>query len=282
MPGTGPDRSGQVDAGQVDADRQPNPSAEVLESSRAHWRAPEPLLRLLTRLSARLRPPVRRVTARLTGWIRRRHGWSRVRRGQRWVGWLLLGVAALAVAVQSNWTGQRGRPAHSSPAAHPAIGPDLTPVLVRQVQALANTPGPWRDYVRPDRSGGACPAGPVGFSPTAVVSAALAKAVPGFRVVDSARTFNQAPGLCSIAVRARDHAGTVTVLVVTPPSGAAVSGQLVRMSSDTRSDGVRMTTAVSAVTGRGWTVVVGSVGPVPAQPSIRQLFLIALDPTLSW
>ncbi len=254
-------------------------------------------------MPTRLVAGARRIRASLDARCpqRLRHRMRRPRGWRPGVGWLLLAGAALAVALQAGWSGPGGSGPGAASAGRAsdraadqsgggasrmsgAADRDETPPLLRRMVSLAHAQGPWRDYVRPDRAGGACPAGPAGFSPPEVVSLALAKAVPGFRVLDSTRTFNQTPGLCSMAVRARNHVGTVTVLEVTPPSGTstATSGELVRLSSDTQSDGTTMSTAVSAVTGSGWTIEVGSTGPAGSQPSIRQLFLIALDPTLIW
>ncbi len=269
-----------MSSGQVpDPPRPPSgaPVPEVLRSGREP--GPRPWGSLLTRVGDRLR---RRLLHLVPAWparLRRRSAHqARAHRPSA----LALALLALAVGVLAlHWVGAPLPPAVPRPSPSASAGHGEASTLA-QVVFQATEPGPLRDYVRPDTAGGACPQASVGYSATGSVAAALARGLPGFVVMDLSRTYNQTPGLCALLVRARDPSGTIALVQVIAPDRPGLQAQVVWLSDAARADGSTATKYVSATTTSGWTVRIGTTGPIPTQPSTQQLFAVAQDPRLTW
>jgi hypothetical protein len=215
---------------------------------------------------------------------RRRHGPSGAIRARgspspSRVGLLLLVLAAPAAGLW--WTLAPAPPEPAAPSGAASSTPRHAPSLIR-IAEQARLPIPLHDYVRPDRAGGNCPVAPLGYSAADAVDRALDRILPHYVVQDSARTFNQSTGMCSLTVRGTDRVGTVVVVQVIAPSHPALSGQVIWLSDAAMTEGGVATTFASATTSTGWTVNVGTIGPSQDRPPIEQLFALAQAPELLW
>lgn len=204
-----------------------------------------------------------------------RRAWARTSRRRFDPLWLL--VAGLAVVVIVQAMGSTAAPRRPAAIQNGSWGaPVLTTVI-----AQAALPSPLHDDVRPDAATGTCRPAAAVYSPQHAAGTALSKVLPQLAVADAARTFDRNQALCSVMVRARDGSGTTVVIQVIAPV-EPVTDRTLWMTSAVKSDGPTQTKYVSATTARGWTVRVGSTGPVANQPSADELFLVALDPVLTW
>jgi hypothetical protein len=151
-----------------------------------------------------------------------------------------------------------------------------------QLVVEAHLPGALTDYVRSAASGHACAFASPGHLPRETSSAALRRWLPRFSVVDSSQTLDVFAGVCSIQIRARDHAGTIVVLSVTSagPRTAGSYGSVLNVEA--HSTAAVASNLVSTTTAAGWRVRVGTTGPPADQPATRSLLALAQDPTLTW
>jgi hypothetical protein len=159
--------------------------------------------------------------------------------------------------------------------------PSARDQLLDGIVAHARLGSPLVSYVRPDATKGSCRLVPIGSDPERVLTDRLQDTLPGFRLRDSGRTLDQLTQLCELQVRAEDADGTVLVLQVAAPQGAGPHGYTQVVVSAT-SFGDTVVSAATARTPAGWTVTVGSVGPVADQPSSALLTRLAQDPQLRW
>jgi hypothetical protein len=195
--------------------------------------------------------------------------------------WLTVGVLVLGAlgAVFAVLTTSRHTMPHRPAAV--ASEPSARDQLLDGIVAHARLGSPLVSYVRPDGTKGACRLVPVGSDPEALLAARLQATLPGFRLRDSSRTLDQLTQLCELQLRAQDAAGTVLVLQVAAPHGVGPHGYTQVVVTAT-SFGDTVVSAATARTPTGWTITVGSVGPIADQPSSALLTRLAQDPQLRW
>ncbi len=189
--------------------------------------------------------------------------------------WLIIAALVAVVIIQ----------ALSRPAAprHPAVTHDASrdaPVLTAVI-AQAAMRGPLRDVVRPRTAAGTCRQAQADYSPQRAAATVLARVLPRLKVAEAARTFDQSAALCSVLVRARDGDRTTLIIEVIAPV-EPVTDRTLWLTSAVQVDGPTQTKYVSATSKAGWTVHVGVTGPVEGQAAADQLFMVALDPDLTW
>lgn len=190
-------------------------------------------------------------------------------------------VLALVTAVGLVVVHDRG----SSPV-KPAVVQVAAPVHaldpLDQLVVEAHLPGTLTDYVRSAASGHACAFVTPGHLPRARITAALHRWLPRFSVVDSSQTLDVFAGLCSVQVRARDHAATIAVLSVTSPAPPTAGARGSVLNLEAHSAATVASNLVSTTTAAGWRVRVGTTGPPADRPTMRSLLGLAQDPTLTW
>lgn len=196
----------------------------------------------------------------------------------RWLTVTALVLCAVGAVVAVLSTSQ-----HTMPRRPQAVAtePSARDQLLDGIVAHARLTSPLVSYVRPDATKGACRLVPLGSNPERTVAARLLDTLPGFRLRDSGRTLDQLTELCQLQLRAEDAAGTVLVLQVAAPQGAGPHGYTQVVVTAT-SFGNEVVSAATARTPAGWTITVGSVGPVADQPSSALLTRLAQDPQLRW
>lgn len=195
--------------------------------------------------------------------------------------WLTVGVlvlAAVAAVVAVLTTSRHAMP--NRPAAAPSQ-PSARDQLVDGVRAEARLNNPLVSYVRPNAAKGECRLVAMGTDPERTLTTRLEQTLPGFRLLDSGRTLDQLTELCEVQLRAADAAGTVLVLQVAAPQGAGPHGYTQVVVTAT-SYGDDVVSAATARTPAGWTITVGSFGPIADQPSSALLTRLAQDPQLRW
>ena len=201
-------------------------------------------------------------------------GAGRLRR-VRDLGYVLALVTAVGVVVVHDRASSPVKPVIVA-APVPALDP------LDQLVVEAHLPGELTDYVRSAASGRACASVAPGHQPRATITAALRRWLPRFSVVDSSQTLDVFAGVCSIQIRARDHAGTIVVLSVTSPAPLTGSSRSSVLNLEAHSAATVASNLVSTITATGWRVRVGTTGPPAEQPTTRSLVALAQDPTLTW
>jgi len=208
----------------------------------------------------------------------RRDAWVRRRRD---LGYLLALIAAVGLVVAHD---HRSSPLPPVPSGI-SHAPPVTPDALGQLIVEAHLPGPLSDYVRAAATGPSCTLVPSRSSPRSAITAAIHRALPNLALVDSSETLDVFAALCSIEVRARDHAGTIAVVSVASPSekpSSSPSDQISSMDIVSESRGTISSTLISAATRRGWKIRVGATGRSSDLPAERTLVALAKDPQLRW
>ncbi len=196
----------------------------------------------------------------------------------RWLTVAVLVLGAVGAVIALTVTSQHGMPRR--PAAD-AVAPNTRDQLIDGIVAEATLGNPLVSYVRPDATKGACRVVPVGSDPERTLDARLRDTLPGFRLRDAGRTLDQSTALCALQVRAEDRAGTIVLLEVAAPHGAGPHDYTQVVVTAT-SYGDQVVSAATARTPAGWSITVGSVGPIADQPSSALLTRLAQDPLLRW
>jgi len=202
----------------------------------------------------------------------------------------LAAVAVAAVAVVAGvsgeiiGTGQVVPPAASSPA--PTVAPtaaaaDQGAATLAGIQALVSGRH-LLDYVRADASIGDCPLVAVEGAPQRAVAEAVRRDLPGFIVHDYGRTLDEYTEMCILQARAHDSAGTVLVLTIVAPGKHPRRLAYEQITLAGRDEGPVGLTSVTSVSLDGWSVTVGSSGPIRDEPESEQLLGLARDPRLHW
>ena len=205
------------------------------------------------------------------------------------VAWL----AATAVATVAVVAGVSGEvigggqvvpPAASSPVSPVATGTaaaDQGAATLAGIQALV---GVRRlvEYVRADASIGDCPLVTVPGAPQRALAEAVRHDLPGFTVRDFGRTLDEYTEMCILQARAHDSAGTVLVLTIVAPGKHPRRLAYEQITLAGRDEGPVGLTSVTSVSLDGWSVTVGSSGPIRDEPESEQLLGLARDPRLHW
>ena len=202
----------------------------------------------------------------------------------------LAGAAVAAVAVVAGvsgeiiGTGQVVPPAASSPAptvASTAAAADQGAATLAGIQALVSGRH-LLDYVRADASIGDCPLVSVEGAPQRAVAEAVRRDLPGFTVHDFGRTLDEYTEMCILQARAHDSAGTVLVLTIVAPGKHPRRLAYEQITLAGRDEGPVGLTSVTSVSLDGWSVTVGSSGPIRDEPGSEDLLALARDPRLHW
>jgi hypothetical protein len=201
----------------------------------------------------------------------------RVRLVLRWAVATIASVSVLIIFGLGSSTAHRPtRAGTSTTAAGQPTDPDISNVL-----ATARNSQPLVDYIRSDSVPGACALVPVGRSPQRSVAAAVRRAFPEYEIYDVGRILDQLTAMCAINLRAYDAGGSVLVIeIVAPQNGAA--RPFTALNVELFTDGTTTVSMTTAVTTTGWSVTVGTVGPISDQPLSTALLHLAQDPSLVW
>jgi hypothetical protein len=171
-------------------------------------------------------------------------------------------------------------PAASSSAAEPATrGSAFAGSSLLIAKALQRAP--LTDFTRPTADPGACALVRPGSSPTRSAVAAVRRALPGYRIRDSARTLDQSTGLCALDVRASDGRGSTLILEIIAPL-RAVKHPFAAVNVGFTSDGTTSTSVASTVAVDGWSITAATVGPISDQPAVAAMLSLTQDPALRW
>lgn len=203
--------------------------------------------------------------------------------------WLAV-ATVVAVAVVANVSGsitgtnRAVPPAASSP---PATATGTTPAAdqgaatLAGIQALASVHR-LVEYVRADARLGDCPLVAVAGAPQRAVAAAVHHALPAFTVRDYGRTLDEYTEMCILQARARDAAGTVLVVTIVAPPRHPRRLAYEQVTLAGRDEGPVGLTSATSVSLDGWSVTVGSAGPINDEPGSEDLLALAHDPRLHW
>jgi hypothetical protein len=213
-------------------------------------------------------------------WVARlRRPWRRLRYGAP-----LLICAALAVLGLVTW---RTLVHHASPAAAPARpAPIARPAFnsgpLLAVRGLAYHRGPLLGYVRQSTPAGVCALVAPGHSPVRLMSRAIRRVAPGYRITDSAMVLDQFTGLCSVQLRAINRIHDIMVVSVAAPPAHTPRSAFDRVETGIRS-GPRATTKYALDVSRtGFRILVGATGPERGLPRAEDLVRLASQPALIW
>jgi hypothetical protein len=220
----------------------------------------------------------------------------RVPRAVVWVAGLLAAGGLVLSAVRSPGD---PTPAAASTASTDSTGstgsvggedPDFTlPPLPRrldlpaQVALAASSTAVLHDVVRTGASKGECP--PVGKGHTDPVRATMRvvhRVLPGYRLLDAARTSDGFGGICLVQLRAEDADSTVLVVNIVPPGVWPGGGDQDVQSLESATEGSSLVRTVSDRTATGWRVDVGAVGAQPVVPDLGRLGELAGGRGLEW
>ena len=205
----------------------------------------------------------------------------------------LLAVGGLAFAAVRSPGGSDGGPATTNGTSTSDLGgvdPQFTvpPLpgrldLPAQIALQATSTAALEDTVQPGGRRGDCPSVRTGRAdPVHAAARAIHAVLPGFRLLDSARTSDGFGGVCLVQLRARDSHGAVLVLNVVPPSVAARwTGQDVQ-SLESQAEGGSLVRTVSDSTATGWRVDAGVVGEQLTLPDLGRLGTLAGRRDLEW
>jgi hypothetical protein len=155
--------------------------------------------------------------------------------------------------------------------------------LPAQVALAASSTAILHDVVRPGTRKGECPL--VGSGRTDPVHATMRVVhglLPGYRLLDSARTSDGFGGVCLVQLRAQNADGTVLVVNIVPagiwPGGRGEEVQ----SLESQTEGSSLVRTVSDRTATGWRVDVGAVGAQTVVPDLGRLGALAAGRGLEW
>jgi hypothetical protein len=196
----------------------------------------------------------------------------------------LLVCAALVVLGLVTW---RTLIHHSTPAsAPPRPAPVGRPVFnsgpLLAVRGLAHHRGPLLGYVRQSTPAGACALVTPGKSPVQLISRALRRIAPSYRITDSAMVLDQFTGLCSVQLRGVNRVHDVVVVSVAAPPAHAPHSSFDRVETGIQS-GPRTTTKYALDVSRtGFRILVGATGPERRLPRAADLVRLASQPALTW
>ena len=194
---------------------------------------------------------------------------------------VVAGGLATYITVRSSRT-DRPAPHPVIAATTPSVNESPDEAALAMIQALAHQTEPLTDISRPVSTAGACTVVEPGHSPQRAIITAVRRTLPTFTTRDVARTLDQYTAMCAIEVRARDANGSVLVLDIVAPQSDAVRRPTPHLSVASRLDGTAVATSATVVTRTGWTIVIGSSGPVADQPDSGTLLRLAQDPALLW
>ncbi len=205
----------------------------------------------------------------------------------------LLAVGGLAFAAVRSPGGADGGPATTNGTSTSDLGgvePDFTvpPLpgrldLPAQIALQASSTAALEDTVQPGGRRGDCPAVRRGHAdPVNAAMRAVHAVLPGFRLLDSARTSDGFGGICLVQLRARDSHGTVLVMNVVPPSVRPDGPAQDVQSLESQRQGGSLVRTVSDSTATGWRVDVGVVGEQPTLPDLGRLGTLAGRRDLEW
>jgi hypothetical protein len=88
--------------------------------------------------------------------------------------------------------------------------------------------------------------------------------------------------MCILQARARDSAGTVLVVTIVAPGKHPRRVSYEQITLAGRDEGPVGLTSATSVSLDGWSVTVGSSGPIKDEPGSEQLLALARDPRLHW
>ncbi len=155
--------------------------------------------------------------------------------------------------------------------------------LPAQVALEATSTAVLHDTVRTGARKGECP--PVGRGhpdPVRATMRAVRQLLPGFHLLDSARTTDGFGGICLVQLRAQNADGTVLVVNVVPP-GIWPGGRDQEVQSlESQTEGSSLVRTVSDRTATGWRVDVGAVGEQLVVPDLGRLGALAAGRGLEW
>ncbi len=210
---------------------------------------------------------------------------SRLPRGLGTVAAVAVVVAAITLGVRH--TGGTASTPTTPPTRSPTPGPSrlsaYTPEQqsVAFVQTQARDRAPLGDIVRATVGDGSCRLVPLGSTPPQLrFERTMRRALPQFTVIDVGRILDPNSALCALTLRAKDTAGTVLVLTVLGPDGPRNGDETSTRIDDLNAGTV--TIAAVETTDDGWTVRVGSDGPLRDEPRLFDLADLARDPSLRW
>lgn len=170
--------------------------------------------------------------------------------------------------------------APSRPAAVPRPTFNSGPLLA--VRGLAHHRGPLVGYVRQSTTAGACALVAPGRSPVRLISRALRRIAPGYRITDSAMVLDQFTGLCSVQLRGINRVHDVVVVSVAAPPTHAPHSSFDRVETGIQG-GPRTTTKYALDVSRtGFRILVGATGPARRLPRAQDLVRLASQPALTW
>jgi hypothetical protein len=205
--------------------------------------------------------------------------WARLRYGTP-----LLVCAALVVTGIVAWTTvEHG----NSPAAAPSTvltrgRPPFNSAPLIAVRGLAHQAGPLFSYVRQSTPVGACALVKPGHSPLPLISRAIHRIVPRFRVMDSATVLDQFTGLCAVQVRAKNRVGDVLVVSIASPTEDASHWTFDRMETGIAIGPGPTTLYALNITTRGFRILVGATGPDRGLPGSDDLLRLANARAMMW
>jgi hypothetical protein len=218
-----------------------------------------------------------------------------VRRVPRAVLWAagLLAVGGLVLsAVRS--PGDPAAPAAAASTASTAsaggVDPDFTvpPLphrldLPAQIALAATSTAVLHDVVRPGARKGECPLVGAGHvDPVRATMRVVHGLLPGYHLLDSARTSDGFGGMCLVQLRAQNADGTVLVVNIVPP-GIWPGGRDQEVQSlESQTEGSSLVRTVSDHTATGWRVDVGAVGEQLVVPDLGRLGALAAGRGLEW
>jgi hypothetical protein len=150
------------------------------------------------------------------------------------------------------------------------------------VRGLAHHRGPLLGYVRQSSPAGVCALVAPGRSPVRLMSRAIRRVAPGYRITDSAMVLDQFTGLCSVQLRAVNRIHDILVVSVAAPPAHTSRSAFDRVETGIQG-GSRVTTKYAIDHSRsGFRILVGATGPNRRLPRAQDLVRLASQPALTW